>query len=155
MIKVNLTHSTCKEHVFEFEQEVSKIHQQLHQKTCEGNDFLGWLNYPNEIHPAMIDEINKMAQKVRQNCDVLVVIGIGGSYLGAKAAIDALNGLYPQNGLEIIYLGNTLSPTYAAQVLQYLKGKKLAVNVISKSGTTVEPALSFRLIKPLVEEVYK
>ena len=81
MIKVNLTHSTCKEHVFEFEQEVSKIHQQLHQKTCEGNDFLGWLNYPNEIHPAMIDEINKMAQKVRQNCDVLVVIGIGGSYL--------------------------------------------------------------------------
>ena len=155
MIKLNLDHCTCKEHVFEHEQEILAIHQQIHEKKCLGNDFLGWLNYPNEIDFQIVENIKKMAQCVQQDCDILVVIGIGGSYLGAKAGIDAINGLYPQKKLEIVYVGNTLSPTYTAQLYQYLKGKKIALNVISKSGTTIESAIAFRIIQPLVEKAFK
>ena len=155
MIKVNLSQSINQQTILSYQDKVKKIHQMIHQKTGLGNDFLGWVEYPNQLDTNTIERIQKIAKRVQQDCEILVVIGIGGSYLGAKSAIDAINGCYSNQKVQIIYLGNTLSPTYTAQVVSFLKGKKIACNVISKSGTTIEPAVAFRIIKPLVEEVWK
>lgn len=133
---------------------VSEISKMIDEKTGKGNDFLGWTTYASTISKEEVLDIKKTAKRIRDNYEALVVIGIGGSYLGARAVIEALNGLYPQDNFEIIYLGNTLSSTYTAQVLNHLKGKKVAVNVISKSGTTTEPAIAFRLIKDMLKNTF-
>lgn len=155
MIKVDLSRTSCKEQVLNYQQKVKDAHYKIHNKTGAGKDFLGWVEYPNTITNEDLIRIQNVATKVQNDCEVLVVIGIGGSYLGAKAAIDAINGVFNKCGLEIIYLGNTLSPYYTSQVVSYLKGKKIAINVISKSGTTIEPAIAFRIVKALAEEVWK
>ena len=155
MIRLDLSKTTFDKDIFSYENEVRKIHQMIHQKSGLGNDYLGWVNYPSCITDNDLKRIQKIAQKVQKECDALVVIGIGGSYLGAKAAIDAINGLFPKTSLEIIYLGNTLSPFYTSQVISHLKGKKIAINVISKSGTTIEPAIAFRIVKQLAYDVWK
>ena len=123
----------------------------INEKTGPGNDFLGWVDYPVNFDKEELERIKKGAKYVRDNFDILVVCGIGGSYLGAKSAIDALKGLKSDDKLEIIFMGQTFSPNYVAQVLDYLKGKKFAINVISKSGTTTETSISFRLLKELLE----
>ena len=105
------------------------------------------MNYDREEVAQML----KDAKYVRDNFDILVVCGIGGSYLGARAALEALNGLKSDDKMETIFLGQTFSPNYVAQVMKYLKGKKFAINVISKSGTTTETSISFRLLKELLE----
>ncbi len=128
----------------------SEIASMIDNKTGAGNDFLGWTDYASKLTVEEIDDIVSTAKKIRENYDALVVIGIGGSYLGARAIIEALEGLYPEDKFEIIFLGNTLSSTYTAQVLKHLENKKFAVNVISKSGTTTEPAVAFRLVKDLM-----
>ena len=112
MIRLDLSKTTFGKDIFSYENEVRKIHQMIHQKSGLGNDYLGWVNYPSCITDNDLKRIQKIAQKVQKECDALVVIGIGGSYLGAKAAIDAINGLFKTTSLEIIYLGNTLSPFY-------------------------------------------
>lgn len=122
----------------------------IKNKNGKGNDFLGWMNYASTLDPKVIRDIKRTANKLRKEVEVLVVVGIGGSYLGARAAIEAINGLYSKDKIEIIYLGQTLSSTYTKQVLDYLKDKKFAINVISKSGTTTEPAVAFRLVKNLL-----
>ncbi len=155
MIRLDLSKTTFDKDIFSYENEVRKIHQMIHQKSGLGNDYLGWVNYPSCITDNDLKRIQKIAQKVQKECDALVVIGIGGSYLGAKAAIDAINGLFKTTSLEIIYLGNTLSPFYTSQVISHLKGKKIAINVISKSGTTIEPAIAFRIVKQLAYDVWK
>lgn len=155
MIRLDLSKTTFGKDIFSYENEVRKIHQMIHQKSGLGNDYLGWVNYPSCITDNDLKRIQKIAQKVQKECDALVVIGIGGSYLGAKAAIDAINGLFKTTSLEIIYLGNTLSPFYTSQVISHLKGKKIAINVISKSGTTIEPAIAFRIVKQLAYDVWK
>lgn len=124
----------------------------IESKSGLGNDFLGWADYPNTYDKEEVERIVEAAKYVRSNFDILVVCGIGGSYLGARAAIEALGGLYRKDSLEIIYLGNTFSPNYTAQILEYLKDKKFAVNVISKSGTTTETSIAFRLLKNLLEK---
>lgn len=149
MIRVDISRAPKARINKTYQEEVKKIHSMIHNKTGEGNDFLGWVNYPNNLLDSDIRKIKELAVKIKKDCDVLVVIGIGGSYLGAKATIDALTGLYGKKDVEIVYLGNTLSPFYTAQVLKYLEGKKIAINVISKSGTTTEPAIAFRLVKEL------
>ncbi len=128
--------------------------QTLINKTGAGNDFLGWLKYPYEYNHEEYERIKKVAKYVQQNAEVLVVIGIGGSYLGAKAVIEALRPYFNKKGPEIIFCGNTLSSTYMTELLSYLENKSFCINVISKSGTTTEPAVAFRLCKELLISKY-
>ena len=151
MIKLNLENTNCEIDFASYADKVAEINKMINEKTGKGNDFLGWTTWPKDYDKAELDRIIKSAKFVRENFDVLVVCGIGGSYLGARAAIEAINGIFPSDKLEIIYLGQTFSSTYIAQVLAYLKNKKFAINVISKSGTTTETSISFRLLKELLE----
>ena len=134
-----------------YEEQVKRINQMISEKTGQGNDFLGWVDWPINYDKEELQRIKKDAQYVRENFDILVVCGIGGSYLGARSALEALNGLKSDDKLEIIFMGQTFSPNYVAQVMNYLKGKNFAINVISKSGTTTETSISFRLLKELLE----
>lgn len=122
----------------------------LHKKNGLGNDFLGWLDLPINYDKEEMDEIIKAAKKIKETSDVLVVIGIGGSYLGAKAAIEMFKKYFKNNELEIIFVGNNISSTYLAELMDYLKDKRFSINVISKSGTTTEPAIAFRALKNLL-----
>ena len=135
-----------------YEEQVKKIDEMIKNKTGAGNDYLGWVDWPEEYDREELERIKKDAQYVRENFDVLVVCGIGGSYLGARSAIEAINGLKSPDKLEIIFMGQTFSPNYVAQVMNYLKDKNFAINVISKSGTTTETSISFRLLKELLEK---
>ncbi len=135
-----------------YKKDVERINKMISEKTGAGNDFLGWVDWPEEYDKEELERMKKDAQYVRDHFDILVVCGIGGSYLGARAALEALNGLKSPDKLEIIFMGQTFSPNYIAQVMKYLEGKKFAINVISKSGTTTETSISFRLLKELLEK---
>jgi glucose-6-phosphate isomerase len=141
--------------------QVQLAHEMLHKKTGPGNDFLGWVELPLKYDKKEFQAIIKAAEQIKDNSEVLVVIGIGGSYLGARAAIDLLNhSFYNQLSAakrkypQIFFLGQTISPTYTAELLELLAEKDFSVNVISKSGTTTEPAIAFRLIKELLVKKY-
>ncbi|MFA7367017.1 MAG: glucose-6-phosphate isomerase [Bacilli bacterium] len=124
-------------------------------KTGLGSDFLGWVDYADRITNEEINDITNTAKKIREQSEVLLVIGIGGSYLGAEAAIQMMSDYFPKkNELEIIFVGNSLSSTYTKEVLEYVKDKKFSINVISKSGTTTEPAIAFRIFKKLIMEKF-
>lgn len=131
-----------------------EVSSTIAERTGLGNDFLGWLDYASKLPQEEVERIKATAARIRKNYKALAVIGIGGSYLGARAAIEAINGLYPNDGFKVVFLGNTLSPTYTAQVVKYLKRRKFAINVISKSGTTTEPSVAFRLLKDILEKKY-
>ena len=135
-----------------YEKEVARIDQMIKDKSGQGNDYLGWADWPVNYDKEELARIKKDAQYVRDHFDILVVCGIGGSYLGARCALEALNGLKSDDKLEIIFMGQTFSPNYVAQVMNYLEGKNFAINVISKSGTTTETSISFRLLKELLEK---
>ena len=127
----------------------------LRDRTGAGCDFLGWLDLPETYDREEYGRIKKAADRIREDSDVLVVIGIGGSYLGARAVIEALRpdmGLVPGNGPQILFAGNQISSTYLQVLLKALEGKRFSLNVISKSGTTTEPAIAFRILKKLLEE---
>ena len=136
--------------------QIEAMHNILHNKTGAGNDFLGWVDLPVNYDKDEFARIKKAAEKIRNDSDVLVVIGIGGSYLGAKAAIDFLNGPFYNNTQkpQIIFAGNNISPNYLNSVMECLDGKDVSLNVISKSGTTTEPAIAFRILKKYVEDKY-
>ena len=134
-----------------YEEQVKRINKMIMDKSGLGNDFLGWVDWPMSYDKEELARIKKDAKYVRDHFDILVVCGIGGSYLGARSALEALNGLKSDDKLEIIFMGQTFSPNYVAQVMNYLKGKNFAINVISKSGTTTETSISFRLLKELLE----
>lgn len=134
-----------------YQEEVTRINKAIDERTLPGNDYLGWANYPDTYDKEEFVRIQEAGKRIRENFEVLVVCGIGGSYLGARAAIEALNGLLPDKTIEIIYMGQTFAPSYVAQVMEYLKDKKFAINVISKSGTTTETAIGFRLLRGLLE----
>ncbi len=136
--------------------QIELCHNLLHSKSGAGNDFLGWLNLPFDYDKEEFEKIKKAANKIRSDSDVLVVIGIGGSYLGARAAIEFLGSEYYNelNELKIYFVGNNISPDYLNNIIKICEGKRLSVNVISKSGTTTEPALAFRVFKKLMEEKY-
>ena len=154
MITLDLNHAFLKEDVKAYQNQVRAIDEALQNGTCKGNDFIGWLNWANNYDKEEFSRIKEVAAKVRENTEVFVVCGIGGSYLGARAAIEMMNGLYGDNKPEIIYMGNTFSSTYISQVMNYIKYKEVTVNVISKSGTTTETALAFRILKQFMEEKY-
>lgn len=140
---------------------VKSAHDMLHNKTGAGNDYVGWVDLPLNYDKEEFNRIKAAAEKIKSDSDVLIVIGIGGSYLGAKAAIDLLShsfyNVLPKSGRstpEIYFVGNNISSTYISDLLETIEGKELSVNVISKSGTTTEPAIAFRIFKELMENKY-
>lgn len=135
---------------------VQHIHQTIHNGTGAGSDFLGWIDLPVDYDKEEFSRILEAAQRIKSNSDVLVVIGIGGSYLGARSAIEMLTPAFKnEHDLpEIIFAGHHLSSSYLQELIDYLDGKDYSVNVISKSGTTTEPAVAFRLFKQLLEDKY-
>ena len=133
----------------------------LNEKTGAGNDYLGWIELPTNYDKEEFQKIKKAAEKIKSDSDVLLVVGIGGSYLGARAAIDFLSHTFynnlskeKRNAPEIYYVGNNISGTYLSHLLDILEGKDFSINVISKSGTTTEPAIAFRVLKKHIEEKY-
>lgn len=154
MIHVDLSHAKLTEKLEDYQQEVDKIHGWIHDKTYKGNDYLGWVDWPINYDKEEFEKVKEIAKNIREKGDVLLVCGIGGSYLGARAAIEFVNGLYHQDKLEIIYVGNTFSSTALVQILEKIKNKSVFINVISKSGTTTETALAFRMIRNYLENLY-
>lgn len=143
------------------ESQVQAAHNLLHKGSGAGSDFLGWVELPVKYDVKGFQAIQRAAKEIRETSEALVVIGIGGSYLGARAAIEMLNhsffNQYPgqkRPSPQIYYMGQTISPTYTAELLEVLAEKDFAVNIISKSGTTTEPAIAFRLIKELLVKKY-
>lgn len=138
--------------------QVQAAHRTIHEKSGPGNDFLGWLDLPVDYDREEFTRIQKAAQKIRSNSQVLIVIGIGGSYLGARAAIELLHSqMYNDLATDtpkIYFVGNSISPSYLNQILKICEGKDFSINVISKSGTTTEPALAFRIFRKLAIEKY-
>ncbi len=151
-MKLQLNNQMNEEIISSYQKDVERINKMINEKSGPGNDYLGWADWPINYDKEELERIKKDAKYVRDNFDILVVCGIGGSYLGARAALEALNGLKSDDKLEVIFMGQTFSPNYVAQVMNYLKGKNFAINVISKSGTTTETSISFRLLKELLEK---
>ncbi|AMQ07753.1 glucose-6-phosphate isomerase [Sporosarcina psychrophila] len=139
-----------------FGTQVKTIHQEMNKGTSEGADYLGWKNYPNEISSNELEDALKAAKKLRENADLVVVIGIGGSYLGAKAIQDALSPYFEKKSddPEVLFAGQNLSGAYMKQLLSYMGSKEVAIIVISKSGTTTEPAIAFRIMLEYMENRY-
>lgn len=138
--------------------QVEAASQALNDKSGLGNDFLGWVDLPTNYDKEEFKRIKAAAKKIQSNSDILIVIGIGGSYLGARAAIEFLKSpLYnnlKKDTPDIYYVGNNISPTYLNEIISICEGKDISVNVISKSGTTTEPALAFRVFRDIVEKKY-
>lgn len=150
------------EHEITYLEDAVKVaHHSLHEKTGAGSDFLGWIDLPVEYDKEEFSRIQKSAQKIQSDSEVLLVIGIGGSYLGARAAIEMLNHSF-YNALsnekrktpQIIFIGKDISSTYMSDVIDFLGDKDFSINVISKSGTTTEPAIAFRVFRKLLEQKY-
>jgi glucose-6-phosphate isomerase len=142
----------------EFEVEIKKAHQKLYDKTAEGSDFLGWVDWPIRYDEQEFERIISASEKIRKTSQVFLVVGIGGSYLGSKAALEAIKGNFynqmAKDTPEIFFVGNNISSRYLMDIFEIVKDKEICVNVISKSGTTTEPAVAFRVIKNLMEEKY-
>ncbi|WP_338449256.1 glucose-6-phosphate isomerase [Niallia oryzisoli] len=150
------------EHEITYLQDAVKVaHHSLHEKTGAGSDYTGWIDLPVDYDKDEFSRIQKAAEKIRNDSDVLLVIGIGGSYLGARAAIEALHHSF-YNALpkekrktpQVIFIGNNISSSYMKDVMDLLEGKDFSLNVISKSGTTTEPAIALRIFRKLLEEKY-
>lgn len=149
------------EELMAMETEVKSAAQVLEEGTGEGNDFLGWLHLPTDYDKEEFDRIKKAAEKIKADSDVLVVVGIGGSYLGARAAIEFLSHSFAnklskeqRKAPEIYFAGNSISGTYLAHLIEVIGDRDFSVNVISKSGTTTEPAIAFRIFKEMLEKKY-
>lgn len=140
-----------------YEPKVKAAQEALENGTCEGNDFLGWLHLPSSITPEFLNEIQAVANTLREKCEVVVVAGIGGSYLGARAVIEGLGNSFAwlvndKKNPTILFAGNNIGEDYLFELTSFLKNKKFGVINISKSGTTTETALAFRLLKKQCEE---
>lgn len=140
-----------------FEPQVKAAQEALEKGTCPGNDFLGWLHLPSSVTPAFLKEVQECADTLRKNCEAVVVAGIGGSYLGARAVIEALGNSFEwlvadKKNPTILFAGNNIGEDYLSELTDYLKDKKFGVINISKSGTTTETALTFRLLKKQCED---
>ena len=144
------------EEIAQIAPQIETAHNTLHNKSGTGSEFLGWVDLPVNYDKEEFARIKAAAQRIRENSDVLIVIGIGGSYLGAKAALDFLGesfGSYYDKP-QVFFAGNNISPNYMNSLLKAIEGKDVSVNVISKSGTTTEPAVAFRIFKEYMEKKY-
>ncbi len=146
------------ESILAMQEEVTKAHELLHTKTGEGNEFLGWLTLPTDYDKDEFSRIKKAATKIQQTSDLLIVIGIGGSYLGARAAIEFVKSsnynVLKKDTPDIYFAGNSISPTALNEIVSLCEGRDFCVNVISKSGTTTEPAIAFRVLKEMLVKKY-
>lgn len=136
------------EELLKWQEKVSEVHKKINDKTGEGSEFLGWVDLPINYDKQEFERTKLAAEKIRNDSQVLIVIGIGGSYLGSKAVIEALGN---DEKVEIYFAGNDLSSKHLNSLLKKIEGKKISINVISKSGTTLEPALAFRMLKDKAE----
>ena len=159
MVTLDITKATqflSADALAQYEAPVKEAQRALEDGTCKGNDFLGWLHLPSSITPEFIGEINETAKILQQECDAVVVAGIGGSYLGARMVIDALSNsfgwLQDAKAPRILFAGNNIGEDYLSELISYLKGVRFGVINISKSGTTTETAITFRLLKTLCEQ---
>ncbi|MDH3256210.1 MAG: glucose-6-phosphate isomerase [Nitrospinota bacterium] len=155
----NIKSFVTEQELFDLQPEVDRCHQDLESGGGKGAEYLGWLHLPSQTTPNQLKEIEASATWIQENCETFVSIGIGGSYLGAKAAIDFgshgfLNLISPnaRSGPEILFAGQNISSDYLHDLLEILEDKKICLNVISKSGTTTEPAIAFRLLKQFMEQ---
>ena len=144
-----------------YAEEVEKIHDELHKKANDPKEFLGWMELPTNYDKKEFEKIKKSAKKIQDNSDVLVVIGIGGSYLGARAVIEALTHTFyaylpkeQRKTPQILYVGNNLNPNYINDIIDLIGNRDFSINVISKSGTTTEPAIAFRIFREILENKY-
>ena len=161
-IKVNFENARVFEkNVMKYASQVKEIHNKLHLKAEDEKEFCGWLNLPTNYDKNEFARIKVAAEKIRKDSDILLVIGIGGSYLGARAVIESLtNTFYNMQDKnirktpQILYVGNNLSPNYIADLIDYIADKDVSINVISKSGTTTEPAIAFRIFREILENKY-
>ena len=161
-LEFDCSNSMIRDHELSYLREyVKSAHNMLHEKTGAGNDFLGWVDYPKNYDRDEFERIIKAAGRIKDSSEVLLVIGIGGSYLGARAAVELLGhsfrNLLPKdkrNAPEIYFLGNNISGTYLKELMEVIEGKSVSACVISKSGTTTEPAIAFRFVKSYLEAKY-
>ena len=161
-IKINFKNTGISQrNILAYKEKVENIHKDLNRRAELENDFVGWLHLPTNYDKKEFARIKKAAKKIKKESDILVVIGIGGSYLGARAVIESLTSTfnnmlttkerkYPQ----ILFAGNNLSPNYINELIEYIGDKDFSVNVISKSGTTTEPAIAFRIFREILENKY-
>ncbi|MBR2290527.1 MAG: glucose-6-phosphate isomerase [Clostridia bacterium] len=162
MVKFNYENSSIKEStILKYAGEVSKIHDEMNEKADDEKEFLGWLELPTNYDKKEFERIKKAGKKIQKDSDVLVVIGIGGSYLGARAVIDSLTHSFynampekKRKTPQIVYAGCNLSPVYLNDLLEFVADKDISINVISKSGTTTEPAIAFRVFREVLETKY-
>ncbi len=150
MIRADFSNILCKINWDNYKKSAEDFETWCENEKHNARGMIGWIDWASNIEEDYIANIEKVARSIRETYDVVVVVGVGGSYLGAHCAIDALNGLFPKDKIEVVYLGNTMSANYISQVLGYLADKKFAVIIISKSGRTLEPACAFRLLKDLL-----
>ncbi|WP_346920543.1 glucose-6-phosphate isomerase [Clostridium sp. UBA7339] len=157
----NLQEAVNESHIDNLKPMITAAHNTLHNRSGAGNEFLGWLDLPNNYDKAEFERVKVAAKRIQENSKVLIVIGIGGSYLGARAVIEAMTGPFFNSMDEdkrkvpaVYFAGNNISSTYLSQLIQLIDGKDFAINVISKSGTTTEPAIAFRIFKEILEKKY-
>ena len=162
MLKLNFENVKIDEkEIMKYKSQIENIHKDLHRRANDEEDFVGWIELPTNYNKEEFERIKKAAEKIRRESDILVVIGIGGSYLGARAVIDALTSSFINLQTEdkrkypmILYAGNNLSPNYINELIEIIGDKDFSVNVISKSGTTTEPAIAFRIFREILENKY-
>ncbi len=158
-MKIKVNHELCndwldEQDIAELLPRITAAHEALHQHSGLGSEYTGWLELPENYDKEELMKINQCAKDIRKNCEVFLVVGIGGSYLGAKTAIDLLGNNAAEGSPEVLFIGNTLSATRIKRVLSFIQNKEVFVNVISKSGKTLEPALAFRFIYNFLLEKY-
>ena len=161
-ISLNLKNTgLTKKSIMEYKEQVENIHKDLHRRANDEKDFVGWLELPTNYDKKEFARIKKAAKKIKKESDILVVIGIGGSYLGARAVIESLTSSFynmlpnkQRKFPQILYVGNNLSPNYMNELIEYIGNKDFSINVISKSGTTTEPAVAFRIFREILENKY-
>ena len=158
-VKLDLKCTNLKlEEVLEYKGEVKEIDKRLRENSNDKSDFRGWIELPTNYDKEEFERIKKAAKKIQSDSEVFVCIGIGGSYLGARAVIDALTSTFynykKQETPQILYAGNNISPTYLNELIELVGDRDISINVISKSGTTTEPAIAFRVFREILENKY-
>ncbi len=162
MLKLSLENTGIKEEeILKYAEQVKNIHNEIHSKANDENEFLGWIELPTNYDKEEFARIKKAAEKIKNDSEVFVSIGIGGSYLGARAVIESLTNTFnnmcskeKRKTPQILYVGNNMSPNYINEMIEYIGDKDISINVISKSGTTTEPAIAFRIFRELLETKY-
>ncbi len=162
MLKLSLENAgVVEKEIMKYKSEVENIHKDLHRRANDEDDFVGWLELPTNYDKKEFTRIKKAAEKIRKESDILVVIGIGGSYLGARAVIESLTNTFynyqdssKRKYPKILFAGNNLSPNYLKDLIELIGNSDFSVNVISKSGTTTEPAIAFRIFREVLENKY-